>query len=176
MDKQIHNKIITIAKIEQNAKTVRLVDQDGDKYTLWIKLSDGSRNTQAYDQFKIADIMVGSTVEISFNSENKTFVNEQQKAIKYTERSVVGFREANYQNAEKTAPKREYQTTEPTESREDFGRRLAIHGMVNGMLASGMKPQDINITDLIRLEDKINEVLAGKAESFDEITVEDIPF
>lgn len=66
--------------------------------------------------------------------------------------------------------------TKPLESREDYGRRLAIHGMVNGMLANGIAPHLIPIQDLIKLEDRINDALDGKIDDFPEDDYSDIPF
>ena len=55
-----------------------------------------------------------------------------------------------------------------TESREQYGRRLAIHGMVNGMLAAGIKPTDISlevISQVDMLENRINNFLKDYEDS-----------
>lgn len=175
---QIDNKIITIAKIEQSAKAFKITDQDGDKYTLWIRKQDGN-NTQAFDQYQIMGLMVGKIAYVGFKAEPATFTNDVGKVINYTQRTIISFREAT--NAPLNNPQPEYQKkqttqTEPfTETREEYGRRLAIHGMVNGMLASGKNPEEIKVSTLLELEGRINEVLNGKAEE-NEISESDYPF
>lgn len=63
------------------------------------------------------------------------------------------------------------------ENREEYGRRLAIHGMVNGMLAAGIAPHLIPLQNLIQLEDRINDTLDGKIDDYSQdIDVSDIPF
>ena len=69
------------------------------------------------------------------------------------------------------APTNEYKQ-EYTESREAYGRRLAIHGLINGMLASGVKPSEISmevIMSVDSLEDRINEFLTKGTVSADDI-------
>jgi hypothetical protein len=46
----------------------------------------------------------------------------------------------------------------------DLGRRLAIHGFVNGLLAAGENPSQVMaaLPDLLNLEDAIDEALASK--------------
>lgn len=82
-------------------------------------------------------------------------------------------------NPVKPAPQTANYTSTPPpqiESREDYGRRLAIHGFVNGLLAAGASPDAIKyqLKNLIQLEDAINEALEGKF--YDPVNVDEIPF
>lgn len=78
--------------------------------------------------------------------------------------------------APKPIPQPTYAPEPFKENREEYGRRLAIHGMVNGMLAAGASPQAIigQLPSLIMLEDAINEALEGRFA--DPIDVSEIPY
>ncbi len=179
---QITNKAITISGITQGIKNWIIVDQDKKKYTLWLIKKDGEE-TMAYKQFKRMELVAGKVVDISFKEDPASFVNDAGKTVNFTNRTVIGFRETNDIPLALDSPKfianqpKEIKVQEYTESREDYGRRLAIHGMVNGMLSSGQTIDSVmsQVTNLIDLEDHINEVLAGKVDD-GEIRVEDIPF
>ncbi|MDC6706039.1 hypothetical protein OEZ83_27110, partial [Leclercia adecarboxylata] len=101
--------------------------------------------TQAYQQFQDMDLKSGSIVEIGF------------KEVPYkdgTIKNILGFREPNImatpqqttqsqivQPRANSSVQNEYKA--PTQ--DAFGRRLAIHGLINGLLAGGTLPQDVNV-------------------------------
>lgn len=72
-------------------------------------------------------------------------------------------------------------------SNDAFGQRLALHGMVNGMLASGKAPAEVeqSLGELLKLEDAIDRALKSPSEFLGDdlptieqetMPVEDIPF
>lgn len=161
------NKVITIVtKEEKKTKTgtntkIFLTDQDGIKYSFFKKKKDGTLCTAA-EQLRDAGIDEGSTVQISYVLDSYEY---EGKTI--NENKVTGFRETNEQ-PRVNAPVSVTSKPEPTYQKEEgkgndaFGRRLAIHGMVNGMLSSGIRPEIIStetIKELNALEDRINLVL-----------------
>lgn len=185
---QILNKDIKISKIEQSAKVIKFSDQDGHKYTLWVKKQDGN-NTQAYELFKAMELMVDSIANVSFKQEEKQFVNEKQQAVKYQERTVIGFRETSevpkvldyHDNYRKPKVK----TTEQEEIKPDWraiNRGKIATNLAQGYLAGGHTIPDLDssMVELLRTADTLLTLSETFADTeivkTNEIDTEDIPF
>jgi hypothetical protein len=81
----------------------------------------------------------------------------------------IGEGSKRYENSQSQEKPASGQNIEPQrESREAFGQRLAIHGMVNGMLASGVKPREVigQLGDLLVLEDAIDNALKNPGDVY----------
>lgn len=160
-------KEIKVSEISDKGPTIRIVDETGKKYVLW-KEWQGAE-TPPYETFQRLGTKTGSLLSIEFVTKKKNF-----KGTDYDENTikniighvVVGYEAPKPTTQTNSAPRSNSYVTEASESKEDFGRRLAIHGMVNGMLSSGKSIEEVlsQLTDLLTLEDAINEVLAGKTD------------
>jgi hypothetical protein len=59
---------------------------------------------------------------------------------------------------------------------DEFGRRLALHGMINSRLVNNEITKVVQeIPYLLNLEDKINQALNGKVQNPDDPSDEDTP-
>ncbi len=166
---------ITYKGLTDGKLTVSLLDSNDKKWQIWKKdYNNPEQDSEAYSALQ--NYKFGDTFGISYGESEESFVNDQGKNINFTKRTIYSILPLVKTPEEiGTKPFKEYTVEKPqqTENREDFGRRLAIHGMVNGLLAGGVLPNDIDIPELIKLEDRINEFLAGK---IDDLDVSDIPF
>ena len=163
---EIRNKEITIQGFEFKNNRYKITDQDLQSYGFFTTKQDGN-DTQVYGQWKMMQLGQGKSVNIGYVEEE--FYSEKAKKNIRTKK-IISFREPRQESA-----------PVPKGVQDDFGRRLAIHGMVNGLLASGKAPEEINIQSLITLEDRINEALNGKefddfAFSGGERDISDIPY
>jgi len=168
-----------------------------EKYTFYrtIKGQDG----EVYKSFKAMEVKPGDVVNIGYTEEDQSFVNAKGETINFTKRSLVGIREGMASQAIPQAekPHTSHSSAPQRESSEAFGLRLAIHGMVNGLLVShtpkvveGMlpelfklekaieerlnKPASLNVAEAkIMPQAKLNE--SGYIET-ENINVDDIPF
>lgn len=199
----IFNKTIKIDNIESKfASTgnegITLISGK-DKYTFYrtVKGEDG----EVYKAFKSMDVKPHDIVNIGYTEEDQEFTNEQGKLIKFKKRSVVGIREANANQLPISQETPLTGQNNASQGNDKYGLRLAIHGMVNGMLASGKYPSEVK--DLLpalftleqAIEDKLSKpmsmnVAEGKIQETvpqgkvdergyvvtEEINVDDIPF
>lgn len=145
----ILNKTIKIDNIESKfASTgnegITLISGK-DKYTFYrtVKGEDG----EVYKAFKNMDVKPHDIVNIGYTEEDQEFTNEKGQLIKFKKRSVVGIREgqATQLSLDTEKPYSGANNASGGESKEAYGLRLAIHGMVNGMLASGKSPAEVSI-------------------------------
>ena len=197
MDNQ--TAVISIQSIEATDWGCKIQAQDKKVYNVSKKKQDGTQSvawSQMIDMgLKATDPLtgtLGSTVEIWFR--------EVPNKHGGTSRYIASFRESNGQPTPSSQPvsKTPYKSNSSSTASpggDAFGRRLAIHGMVNGLLASGIKPEEINVQTLRQLnalENVIDAFLASLApqpvsnepvlpvihrdENDDPISVEDIPF
>lgn len=149
------NKTITIDSIEtKQASTGNwkyiIKDTDGDKYHFYRDNKNGQ--SEAFVSFNSLSPKKGDSLMISYNEEDKSFTNDQGKLINYKDRFIANIIKGSGQQ---TITQTVY---EPVEKGNDkFGLRLAIHGMVNGLLASGKSPQEVSelLPDLFGLEQDI---------------------
>lgn len=157
-----------------NEKIVFIVNQE--KYQFW--RDEKGDQSQAFKAFEEMKLTPGSVCQIEYIEEPENFTNSEGKTINWTKRSIRGIFQAsgNPTPPQVETPRYVANSASQGESREDYGRRLAVHGMVNGLLASGtsMEVVKYQLKDIIQLEDAINEALEGRF--FDRIDVEDIPF
>lgn len=157
---EILNKTITIDDIQSKFASTGnegfTLISGNNKYTFYrtIKGEDGD----VYLAFKSMDVRPGMTVNIGYTEEPQSFVNQKGETVNFTKRSVLSIREADGQYQGSVT-----QSTQPVkfETNDKHGLRLAIHGMVNGMLASGITAPTIEeqLPFLFKLESKIDELL-----------------
>lgn len=133
-------------------------------YTVYQTKQDGSIST-AWTQLQT--ISVGDTVNVGYVEQSGVM----QDGKPFTSRIVRNFDKdlgngrKNYVQHNPPAPVQspsQGQNIAPQrESSEAYGKRLAIHGMVNGLLASGMLFPDVikSLPGLIQLEDEIEKAL-----------------
>jgi len=178
----IHNKNIRVDSIEtkmaSSGNTKYIITEGKDKYYFW-RLEKGSEGSVFNSFTGMSDagtLKKGSVVHIGFTEEDESFVNNDGKTINYKSRHIVGLREAGADTTASTSqPARNSRpgansgsTESPRESNTAFGQRLAIHGMVNGMLASGKAPAEVedSLGDLLELEDAIDRALKSPSEFY----------
>jgi hypothetical protein len=118
-----------------------------------------------YKSFTGLGVKKGDTIHIGFTESPETFVNKEGKTVNYTDRFILGLREASGAPSRievKDGPERANRG-QYDESRQAFGRRLAVHGFVNGMLAAGATIETVvkDLPALMRLEDAIDLALQG---------------
>jgi len=201
----IQNKNIRVDSIEtkmaNSGNTKYIITEGKDKYYFW-RLEKGSEGNVFNSFTGMTDagtLKKGAVVHIGYTEEDESFVNNEGKTINYKSRHIVGLREAgndatvsDSQPAQNSRPGANSRPTEsPRESSAAFGQRLAIHGMVNGMLAAGREPQVVidSLGELLKLEDAIDTALKSPSDYLSDdlptihtddndesISVEDIPF
>ena len=159
-DQKLLNKTIQISakeeKLQGGKPVYKIKDEKGLTYTIY-KFKKNDSVSVAWDQ--ITKLSVGDNVFIGYVENQGEY---EGKTVTY--RTILtlstdisnGMMNASAQEKSfNPEPNREqYQ-----ESREAFGRRLAIHGMVNGLLAGGTEIDQIDsgvIEDLLELEDRID--------------------
>lgn len=147
---EIKNKTITIQgfDIVQNNTKYVITDQDNQKYSFFMQWE--GQDTSQFAQWKNMELGQGKTVRIGY-TEVKKFNQKANREATY--KNIMNFLEP----AQQSAPV-------PKGVQDEYGKRLAIHGFVNGLLASGKNPDDIDIQSLLRLENRVNEMLNGKQE------------
>jgi len=100
MADEILKKIITVQEIgkksgEKNGKqwsVYKIVDQYGNKYTIWPTKKDGGVSKAGF-QLKEQSVMVDSMVGIAYKEEDGIFVNDQGKEINFKQRTILFFAE-----------------------------------------------------------------------------------
>lgn len=159
----LQNKLIKITSIEGKSGRFVVKDQDDIQYSFFTTKQDGSE-TQAYITFKTSNhggqLSIGSDCQITYKEEKK-FNEKAGKEVTY--RNIVSFLGGIAPVAVNSRPEPVLERTEPFESKAAYGKRLAIHGMVNGMLASGKDPAYIrdHLSSLLALEEAIDEALSS---------------
>jgi len=165
-----------------------LKDHDGRTFNFFTTKQDGT-DTSAFSQFKTMGLKVGDTVMIGYVEDE--FEIEGKNVIS---KKIINFRETN-ELPSKTAPQAKSSTGEANSgqagrSNDAFGRRLAVHGFINGLFASGMTITQVKerLTELVKLEDEIDGVLGAAQYGKDhpnidlpiiheeDLNVEDVPF
>jgi hypothetical protein len=150
-----------------------------EKFQFW-GTEQGADSTPK-KQFMALGVAPKMSVMVEYLEEPESFVNKDGKTVNWTKRSVRGIFPAEGTLTPPTPETPHHVPSTPPQRQgnagnDDFGRRLAIHGFVNGLLAAGALPETIDIQALIRLEDRVNEALAGKVDELDQEFVKDIPF
>jgi len=166
-NQQILNTTITIEEVIDKGKKLSIKGNDGRTftYTVWKSKQDGS-DSLTYAQFKTMGLGVGSTVYVGYViDEFNTEIGGQVKKVQ--SKKIINFREPVGQvpSQAKTSNSGANRASQGS-SGDAFGRRLAIHGMVNGMLAAGIKPTDITpevLSQLDMLENRIDQGLLASA-------------
>lgn len=64
-----------------------------EKYIFYNTKKDGT-TTKAFDQFRRFGFNIGDTVEAEVKEEQKKFLDDNKKEVKYTERKIIYFQEA----------------------------------------------------------------------------------
>jgi len=194
MDEQIE-KVITISDIiikphQTKGSRVAIKDEKNLTYSFFEAKADGD-TSKAYAWFHENNPQVGESVKFTYKESEGEW---QGKKVTY--RNIMWF-DSKINN---TLPE---PTNKPnngfTESREDYGRRLAIHGMVNGLLANpNYDPAKVKVSlpEIFALEDAIEDQLKqrngqpdlissarqamqkglDKQQGVEEINVDEVPF
>lgn len=63
-----------------------------EKYIFYNTKKDGT-TTKAFDQFRRFGFNIGDTVEAEVKEEQKKFLDDNKKEVKYTERKIIYFKE-----------------------------------------------------------------------------------
>jgi hypothetical protein len=198
MDK-ILNDAITIESVEQKNDRITLVDHNKNRYGFWAtrKAKDEEGNpvidqagnqvmedSAPMTQFKNMGLKKGMTVRIGYVIEPYT----DKMGVSRESKKIINFQETN-DSPSQTPPPAESSNDGANrghsgESRDAFGRRLAIHGFVNGMLAAGATIETVvnDLPALLELEAAIDHALDNfglvgtDRTSGDDVDVSDIPF
>ncbi len=165
------NRNIQIESIEAkmastgNMKYI-LKDTSNNKYFFWQK--NKGQDSEAYLSFTGMGLKKGDTVAIGFTEEQKSFVNNENKTIDYTDRFILSLRESSGSPAPsqpeipRSVANNSSQGIPQNKGNDAFGKRLAVHGFVNALISSGVKPLDITgetIVELTKLESRIDAIL-----------------
>jgi len=87
---EILHKTITITKVEEEVKKVKIQDENNVKYSIWKMTSKGTMSS-AYDFWlKMNDKF--QTLEISYTEQPDSFVNKEGKKIDFVYRNIIGFK------------------------------------------------------------------------------------
>ena len=172
---QNQSKTITISKVEMTSfdtgNQYKITSSEGVKYKFYNTKKDGNP-TVAFKQFQDMGIKIGSTVEVWYKELAKEYEGKP-----YTDRIIASFREAVGRPAQATKQelKKEIQYNieqQPKDEKfwQERGRRLALHGFINGRLVNHTIAEvKAEINELLALEDEIDKKLAP-------IDPSDIPF
>jgi hypothetical protein len=138
------NKDIQIANIEAkmastgNMKFI-LTDTEKNKYYFFQK--NKGVDCDVYMSFTGMGLKIGDSCYIGFTEEQKSFTNQKGENITYTDRFILGLREANGIPA--TSAPSQPQTTRSVsnpapqkEPSDTFSRRLGIQGHINALLSN----------------------------------------
>lgn len=146
----IINKDIQVGNIEAkmastgNMKYV-ITDSQKNKYYFFQKNKD--KNTgqpvdcDVYQSFTGMNLKIGDTCNIGFTEEAKSFTNQKGELINYTDRFILGLREANgaVPSSAPSQPQTPRTVANPAPQRESsdaFSRRLGIQGHINALLSN----------------------------------------
>ncbi len=179
----IFNKIIRIAQISSDNGRFKIRSADGDLYSFFQFKQGGKVPTQAYEHFMT-------------NNHGQQFNQEDMALIGYTEtegttkqgqtvtyKNIISMFPSDAEsrdlgNKQPQAPKvpssGQSLTREANiESREAFGKRLAMHGFVNSRLVNGsVEGVTRELPQLMELELNLEQTLSGQKT----INPEEIPF
>lgn len=173
MDNKLLNKVITISSKEEKASTygpmVKIKDENNLTYTVFQRKQDGTTST-AWEQLQ--SLSLGSTVQIGYVEQPKTTPDGKSymaRTIRNFDKDIAnGMQNAGgYQTpAPAQLPRSEANKGLKNGSNDAFGKRLALHGMVNGLLANpNMGIEDVKncLPELVQLEEAINQALEAKS-------------
>lgn len=166
---QIHSIEASDYGVKINATDKRVFNVSKEKKTGGLTVAWQQMNDMGLKGLNPMTNEVGTIVEIWF----KEVENKHGGVSRY----ISSFKEAGTRPVGKlgetpaqTQNSRPGAVLEPTESRVAYGRRLALHGFINGLLASGLKPLDVikYLGELLILEDAIDKKLASPQPVSDE--------
>ena len=161
------NKNIKYKGASDKGLTIQLIDSEDNKWSIWkADYNNKDHDSDAYAMFK--ELKMGDEFGITYGEKPSSFVNDQGKTINFTQRTIYSILPVIDDVAIRTPKAVEKPHSEPNIAsqgkQDDFGRRLAIHGMVNGLLANpnteNISTVKLLIPDLLELEDYINEALS----------------
>lgn len=170
---EILNKVIRIAKIEMDNGRYKIRSADGELYSFFQFKSGTKIPTQAYDHF------IGNNHGEQFGQEDVVIIGYTETQKPNKEGKMVIYKNIISMFPSDDSPQ-EYNVIKPSnlppngkselveekeekfESRQQFGKRLAVHGMINGLLAGGITLARLDmafIEDIIALEERIERAL-----------------
>jgi hypothetical protein len=165
MSDKLINAVIQLTSKEERAgkfgPMAKLKDEKGLTYTVYKTKKDGTVSV-AWEQLQT--LSVGDNVQVSFAEE---IVNHPEHGT-YTARTIRSFNPdigngMTNSSASKESSNLSHSGASQRGSSDAFGRRLAIHGFVNGMLGAGATVETItkDLPALLRLEDTIDLALSA---------------
>lgn len=159
MDKLI-NAVIKLQEVSkksgQYGQIAKIKGDDNHTYTVFEQKKDGSISA-AWEQ--LGGLQLGQSVQIGYVENPGTFTDKETGQTKnYISRIIRVFNTdigSGVQNHENRSSQGQIGVSDAKP--DNFGLRLAIHGMVNGLLAGGNTPQQVSglLPDLFRLEEDI---------------------
>jgi hypothetical protein len=197
MGKYPTTNIVYSGMEDKGGPTVTILDEKKNKWTIWkADYENKELDSEAYGSLKAYKI--GESFGVEYGEKEESFVAKEGKTINFTRRTIYKIlplvSNPSASQAQPASPSRSKTGPSMTEyeSREAFGKRLAIHGMVNGMLAAGATIETIvkDLPALLKLESKIDLALNERPMTAEEamedalpviqqgedVDVEDIPF
>lgn len=148
MKDEIQNKTITVSSVSDVGEKVKIKDHEGKTFNVWKNKKDGTP-TQAYSQFLAMDLKVGGSAAVGFKEDQFDY---QGKTV--TSKVIISFRETN------ETPALPANGSQVYESKEDYSRRLGVHGFVNARLVNNTPEQvEAELDKLIGLEDVLEAKL-----------------
>ena len=136
-----------------------LLAHDGKRYGFWMTKKDGT-DSAPYSQLKDMDLKQGDNVYIGYVLEPYT----DARGVNREALKITNFRETNERPiqtaSQPESPRTGQNNASGSGSNDAFGRRLAIHGMINARLVN----HDIvkvfsELGELMRLEEEIDNFL-----------------
>lgn len=164
---QFYQKNITYKGISDKGLTLQLIDSEDGKWTIWKKdAKDKEKDSDAFLGLK--GYSMGDTFGISYSEKENSFIGKEGNPITYTQRTIYSIMPQIDESATRTPqpqdkPSQVANIAPQRESSDDFGRRLAVHGMINGLLANPnwtLEAVQANISKVVALEDAINKELS----------------
>jgi len=150
-------KVIEVTDITEKryetGKQAKIKDASNLTYNVYEKKQDGTTSAAwtALDK-----VNIGATVEIAYVEQEKEYEGKP-----YTARTIrminqdIGSGVKNTQpisiSFESQTPRTVSNNGSQSKGNDEFGKRLAVHGFVNALIASGTKPNDITGEIIIEL-------------------------
>jgi hypothetical protein len=169
-DNKLLNKAITLSakeeKLQGGKPVAKIKDEKGLTYTVYKFKQDGTESV-AWGQ--LGKLSLGQTVQIGYVED---IGDSKDGSVSVTYRTIRNFNEDignGVQNAidQGKDPYKSKSSVSEGSGNDEFGRRLGVHGLVNGMLANSniisnvREPQDVSgiVALAIQIEDEINKQL-----------------
>jgi hypothetical protein len=140
----IINKDIQVASVEAKMAStgnMKFIITDTEKNKYYFFQKNKGVDCDVYMSFTGMGLKQGDVCHIGFTEEAKSFQNQKGETINYTDRFIVGLREANGAPARSAMPQPKTlvsaaNLTSQKESGDAFSRRLGVQGHINALLSN----------------------------------------